>query len=48
MTFLTTGAINKDIKKGKKKFAGNHFHDILRVFFENSPFITSETKRGYY
>ena len=34
----------------KKKFAGNHFFIILRLFegFGNIPFTKSETMRDYY
>ena len=51
MTFLTTGAVNKDIKS-KIEFAHNHLHNGLRFFdiLPNFSFITntSETMHDYY
>ena len=49
MTVLRIGAVNKDLTS-EKFFAGNHFHNILRLFdvLTNVPFSTSETKRDYY
>ena len=48
MTFLTNGAINKDIKS-KGKFCRYHAKNSLRVLdvFSNFPFTTSEMKRDY-
>ena len=51
MTFLTIGAINKDMKI-KKKNADNHFHNIFRLFdaLRNFSFTTSDisNKHGMY
>ena len=47
--FLTTGAVNKKIKK-KKFFSDNHFHNSLRLFNVLPIFFLTTTKliRDYY
>ena len=48
--FLTIGPVNKHIKTNKRKFADNHFHNVLRLLdvLPNYPFTTNETMRNYY
>ena len=47
--FLTTGAVNKDIKN-KKKFADDSGYNISRLFdvLPNIAFTTNETRHDYY
>ena len=37
-------------QKAKENFAGNHFHNLLRLFdvLPNLPFTASETMGDYY
>ena len=47
--FLSIGAANKDLKKGKENFSDKHCHNILRLDdFNKFPFTTSETMRDYH
>ena len=46
---MSTAAINKDIKT-KENFAGNHFHNFLRLsdVLPNFPFTKKEIMGVYY
>ena len=44
--FLLIGAVNKDMKRTRKKFGDNHFHNILRLLMFYQIFLSPQVKRS--